>query len=481
MFKRIIKIYRDSSLAEKIRTSYFIILVPMICLVLICLYSLWRVNSKYGSMVEAASVASEFSLDFKKDFDYETYLLIVENKTLEESELDRLLQEAGDIVTRLEESDSGAEGSSTIKSFRMYLTNLETYKKRIEENLKTGNKYEENILIWENDVQIVTSLLNDSMLRYIYVEIQNMRASRVEYNAMYMKIMVGVLAAVVVITAAFAVSSWFIPKSITKPITELSKVTNQVANGDLTVRADTDAGAEVGDLAESFNSMIDKISSLLDQVTLEQVHLRKAELELLQSQINPHFLYNTLDTIVWLAEGGDSKQVVDMVRNLSDFFRTSLNQGKDMVTLREELLHVGSYLRIQHVRYMDILEYDIKVPEELYTYIVPKITIQPLVENALYHGIKNKRGKGLISITGEALEDSYLIKVCDNGIGIEEEKLQKLNKSLLEPTSDKSGSFGLTNVNERLQLKFGSEYGIKLESAYGSGTTVTVKLPLYLG
>ena len=129
--------------------------------------------------------------------------------------------------------------------------------------------------------------------------------------------------------------------------------------------------------------------------------MRKAEFELLQSQINPHFLYNTLDAIVWLAEAGEQKKVVSMVGSLSDFFRISLNQGQDILDVKEELQHVRSYLEIQQMRYQDILQYEICVPEELNHCQIPKITLQPLVENALYHGIKNKRGKGMIRIEGE--------------------------------------------------------------------------------
>lgn len=160
--------------------------------------------------------------------------------------------------------------------------------------------------------------------------------------------------------------SYYIPLSITHPIRKLSEVTDQVAKGDLTVRSDVRSGAEVSVLNDSLNTMIDKINELLEQVKTEQGRLRKAEFELLQSQINPHFLYNTLDTIVWLAEAGEQKKVVDMVGSLSDFFRTSLNQGKDMVSVKEELQHSRSYLEIQQVRYQDILQYEIQVPEPLF-------------------------------------------------------------------------------------------------------------------
>ena len=466
-----------SRLATQIRISYLILLLPNIVFMVFAFYNLWKLTVRYDDMLNSVVVASEFSLDFKKDFDYETYLLIVENKNLTESNLDTMLSDANDIVERLEETDSGSSNDQRLKSVKKYLTNLEHYKERIEENLKEGSKYEENIEIWEKDVQIVTALLQESMLQYVFYEIQDMQASRQMYWNSFLRIMISSVAAVIVITVVLVVLSYYIPATITQPIKKLSEVTNLVANGDLTVRAQTDQGAEVKVLADSLNTMIDKINELIGQVTTEQIHLRKAEFELLQAQINPHFLYNTLDAIVWLAEAGDNARVVDMVKNLSEFFRTSLNQGKDTITIREELRHVESYLKIQSVRYMDILQYEIDVPESLYEYTIPKITIQPLAENALYHGIKNKRGGGRISIHGEDLEDCFILSVADNGIGIEEQRLIEIKESLNRSHAPQGDIYGLYNVNERIRLRFGNEYGISIESVYGSGTTVTVRLP----
>ncbi len=271
--------------------------------------------------------------------------------------------------------------------------------------------------------------------------------------------------------------SYYIPLSITHPIRKLSEVTDQVAKGDLTVRSDVRSGAEVSVLNDSLNTMIDKINELLEQVKTEQGRLRKAEFELLQSQINPHFLYNTLDTIVWLAEAGEQKKVVDMVGSLSDFFRTSLNQGKDMVSVKEELQHSRSYLEIQQVRYQDILQYEIQVPEPLFCYLIPKITIQPLVENALYHGIKNKRGIGKIIITGKREKDYFVLIVEDNGAGMSRERLEAVRKGMNQKSQTEKDIYALYNVNERIRLNFGQKYGLSIASVLGEGTTVQVMLP----
>lgn len=477
MIRRLKDIYYRSSLATKIRYSYLFLLIPLLIFLVFTFYNLWDMNHNYEDMVNSTVVASEFSLDFKKDFDYETYLLIVGNKTVEESELDSMIEEAERIVAGLEEITEAEDNIARLDSVNKYLSNLRIYVDRIEENLQKESRYEDNMEIWENDVQIVTSLVGDTMSQYIYYEVRGIQQSRAAYQTFFMNLVRFSLLGMGLLLLLVIILSYYIPRSITMPITRISRVTNQVAKGNLSVRAAAESGAEARMLSDSLNAMIDKINELLDQVTTEQIRLRKAEFELLQAQINPHFLYNTLDTIVWLAESGDQKRVVSMVGNLSDFFRTSLNQGKDIISIREELAHVRSYLEIQQVRYQDILRYEITVPEDLYEYKIPKITIQPLVENALYHGIKNKRGQGTITVTGKSKENGFVLYVRDNGIGMTQERLNEVRAGIQKLSYTGKEIYGLYNVNERIRLNFGETYGISIESTYGEGTCVSISLP----
>lgn len=444
-----------------------------------CFYNLWNNNRRYEDMVNSSVMASQFSLDFQKDFDYETYLLIVGNKTLEESSLHAMLEEADEIVAGLEELTESQENRKRLTSVKKYLNNLGTYIGRIEDNIREGNRYEDNIEIWENDVQIVTSLVGDTMSRYIYYEIRGIQESRQQYQDFFVNMIRFSVIAFALILMLCLFLSYYIPLSITRPIRRLTQVTDQVAKGDLTVRSDVTGGLEARVLSDSMNTMIDKINELLEQVKTEQVRLRKAEFELLQSQINPHFLYNTLDAIVWLAEAGEQKKVVSMVGSLSDFFRISLNQGQDILDVREELQHVRSYLEIQQMRYQDILQYEICVPEELYSSRIPKITLQPLVENALYHGIKNKRGKGMIRIDGEMEDSDCILRITDNGRGMTPERLGQVREGIRNRNACETEIYGLYNVNERIRLNFGEKYGITITSTYGEGTCVTVRLPEY--
>ena len=472
------KKHRSTSLATKIRISYLILVIPLVILLILCFYMMQRSSQKYNDMISSAVLAGDFSLDFKKDFDYETYLLIVGNKTVEDSELGKLIGDADKVVDGLMEVTTNSDNLSRLKGVRKYLDNLRNYKMRIEKNLASNGEYDANIEIWENDVQIVTSLIKEEIFRYVFYEIRDMQEEKAEMDRIYRNAMTGGIVSFGILTVMVILFSIYLPKSFTKPITDLVTVTDRVSHGDLAARSDNDSTDEVGELSKSMNQMIEKINELLSQITKEQIRIREAELELLQLQINPHFLYNTLDTIIWLAEGGDEKRVVGMVKSLSAFFRTSLSRGRDIITIREELLHAKSYLEIQQFRYQDILDYEIDVPEEFNEYTIPKITIQPLIENALYHGIKNKRGGGRIVIKGFREGDDLVISVSDDGIGMTKERLDEVTAGLTRKQPEDSAIYGLYNVNERIRLKFGDKYGITLHSVYGEGSTCNILLPM---
>ncbi len=427
---------QDYQLASKIRISYFVLLIPNILFMIYTFHSLWMTNERYKDMLSSVVTASEFSLDFKEDFDYETYLLIVGNVTWEDSDLPRLLSDARGVVEGLKDYTDNHDNQKRLASAEKYLNNLETYMDRIKDNQQYENRYEDNMLIWENDVQIVTSLLQETINEYIYYENKQLQVTEAENRAMFLRTLEISIAIFVFILTCIVLMSLWMPLLITRPIEE--------------------------------------------QVKEEQKQLRKAEFELLQAQINPHFLYNTLDAIVWSAEAGNQKQVVSMVGSLSDFFRTSLNKGKEIVSIKEELQHVTSYLEIQQIRYQDILTYEINVTKDIYNYSIPKITIQPIVENALYHGIKNRRGGGKISITGAESKDYIIIQVRDDGAGMDERRLAEVRNGLIHDNPDKSIIYGLYNVNERIRLNFGDEYGISIDSAPEKGTDVIIKLPKIL-
>jgi two-component system sensor histidine kinase YesM len=227
--------------------------------------------------------------------------------------------------------------------------------------------------------------------------------------------------------------------------------------------------------------MIGKINELLASKMREQENLQKAEFRALQAQINPHFLYNTLDTIVWMAEARKHEQVIEIVRALSSFFRIALSKGKDWISLRDEVEHTRSYLTIQKMRYRDILDYQIEVDEAVLNSTILKLTLQPLVENALYHGIKNKRNGGTITVRVRAHDaDHVRLEVEDDGIGFTSARLEQIVAAMLDETGEpklKEAGFGIENVDRRIKLYYGRQYGVTIQSTYQIGTRVALVIP----
>ena len=284
-----------------------------------------------------------------------------------------------------------------------------------------------------------------------------------------------IISLVLVVIVSFKFS-----RTLTNPIFKLKRLMKQAESGDLTVRFNFQHNDEIGELGQSFNHMIARIDQLIQMVYVEQENKRTAEMKSLQEQIKPHFLYNTLDTISWMARDYDAEDIVRLVDALTNMFRIGLSHGKDIITVKEEITHVSNYLYIQKIRYKDKLNYVIHVDESLYAIEVPKLILQPLVENAIYHGVKAKRGGGTITITGVPEGENLVFTVQDDGAGMLQEKVEELNRRMSERSVlDEQKSFGLFYIRERIQLCYGTGYGVHVESALGEGTRVTITLPLY--
>lgn len=237
-----------------------------------------------------------------------------------------------------------------------------------------------------------------------------------------------------------------------------------------------DEDDELGELIDTYNYMIAKMSKLIsDQYTYGKA-VKNAELKALQSQINPHFLYNTLDMINWMAYKNMNSEISSAVKSLAKFYKLSLNRGNDLTYINDEISHVSLYIKIQNMRYKDRIHFETNIHEEINQYLIPKITLQPIVENSINHGIFAKGNvDGNIKITGEIIDNNIYLKVIDDGIGIEEEKLPLILSSQIKT---KGSGYGIKNINQRLKLLYGEDYGLSFESTYGCGTTVTIKIPV---
>jgi two-component system, sensor histidine kinase YesM len=273
------------------------------------------------------------------------------------------------------------------------------------------------------------------------------------------------------------VAAFFFTSSIAAPVLDLRSLMKRVEHGDLSVRFAGAAGDEIGELGHGFNEMIERIQSLIDQVYAEQRSKREAELRILQEQIKPHFLYNTLDTIQWMAQEHRVDDVVRMVGALTSLFRIGLNKGREFISLSDELEHVQSYLCIQKMRYEDKFDYSIACDPALRSRRVLRLMLQPLVENAIYHGIKERRGHGQLTVEASEAGGDLCLSVRDDGVGMDAESLSKLESSL-EEGGPSIGGYGIRNVHERIRLTFGKPYGLSFESAPGEGTVVIARHPV---
>ncbi|MDD2970694.1 MAG: sensor histidine kinase [Lachnospiraceae bacterium] len=283
-----------------------------------------------------------------------------------------------------------------------------------------------------------------------------------------------VLCAIVLIFVATFISI-FLSNMITKPIRELRSSMKRVEEGNLEIFLQKpDYSNEIADLICSFNIMIRRIKQLMEKIIDEQAEKRRSELRALQAQINPHFLYNTLDSIIWMAESSKMAEVICMTSSLSKLLRKSISKQEEFVKVSDEIDYVREYLKIQKMRYHDKLDYEIDVDESVMRTPIAKLILQPLVENAIYHGIKLKEGKGLIRITGKKEKGKTVLKVIDNGVGMTKEVLAKL---FVERETEDTGKVGVLNVQRRIQIYYGLEYGIHYESIPMQGTTVYIEIP----
>jgi two-component system sensor histidine kinase YesM len=288
----------------------------------------------------------------------------------------------------------------------------------------------------------------------------------------YWTYIIGGITMILAIVAAF-----FFTSSIAKPVLDLRSLMKRVEHGDLSVRFSGAPRDEIGELGLGFNEMIERIQSLIDQVYVEQRSKREAELRILQEQIKPHFLYNTLDTIQWMAQEHRVDDVVSMVGALTSLFRIGLNKGREFISLHDELEHVESYLCIQKMRYEDKFDYSISCDPTIRSRQVLRLMLQPLVENAIYHGIKERRGHGTLTVETRVEGGDLMLIVKDDGVGMSEATLALLNESLQEG-GPSIGGYGIHNVHERIRLTFGRPYGLSFKSVYGEGTVVIARHPI---
>ena len=284
-----------------------------------------------------------------------------------------------------------------------------------------------------------------------------------------------VLTAIILVIVALLFSR-FMARSITLPIQKLRDSMKKVQEGDFSVSdVVVDSKNEIGSLTKSFDVMTHRIHELMEQNVHEQEEKRKSELKALQSQINPHFLYNTLDSIIWMAEGKKNEEVVLMTASLARLIRQSISNEDEVVPIANEVEYARGYLTIQKMRYKDKLEFQIEVDSSILYIPLIKLVLQPIIENAIYHGLKYKESKGLLIVKGFMKDGNAVLQVIDDGVGMDEETLAHIYDK--HKVNYHSNGVGVYNVQKRLKLYYGEDYGITYTSELGKGTTATITIP----
>lgn len=472
------------SIKHKLILLSMVVAVPFLVMVIYLIYALHNYSNAYDNIVSNMTVANNYNLNFKEEMDESLYKLVVGYVTFETVGDDKSLKDPYILLDELRSEFGNLMGITPDGESRAWLQilmrNIDTLEDRVDDiktNIENDNSYDVNIEMLDNNIYIMTELIQDNIQSYIYYQTRSMEHLTEQLNRRVHSFTVFCGMLLILLLVLVVVLIVMIVSGIIQPIRELSHVTKKVAEGDFSARAHVESEDEVAVLADSVNSMTGSIEELVQKIKEDERKMRRADLRLLQEQINPHFLYNTLDTIVWLIEGNDPDKAVNVVMSLSEFFRLVLSKGREYITIQEEELHIKSYLEIQQVRYRDILEYEIQIDPKLYQYKILKLTLQPLVENSLYHGIKYKRAKGSIMVTGRLQGDEIHFVVEDSGVGMGEEELAKLRREINKPCQDTEKGFGLANVNERIRMNFGAEYGMKIESVKGKGTRVEIVIP----
>jgi two-component system sensor histidine kinase YesM len=467
------------SIQAKILASLCVVILLMGITNVVSMLQVLNYSRQYDAIITNITTANSISGSVKPDIDNEMWKIVSGNIKFSEGKQYETITNVDTQVRWMMANTDSQRSKVKLDLILRTLQSLKAYVDQMGNIISQNSTATENEAVLEN-IRFATSVMNDVVQDYVLYEVNRTEG---QYQVMIEGFDRWKSLSIILIFSAVGFSvlaAWSLSRSIYSPIKKLHDVTTTITKNDLKALMSSDNVDEITELGLSFNIMIGKIKELLDSKIKEQENLKKAEMRALQAQINPHFLYNTLDTIIWMAESKKTDDVVKIVAALSNFFRISLSKGMDWITIGEEVERIKSYLTIQKMRYRDILDFTIEVDEEVADNTILKLILQPLVENALYHGIKNKREGGTISVRARRKGDfEVLLEVEDNGIGFTPEKLFQLRTELEDDSGDikMESGFGIGNVNKRIRLYYGKQYGVYVQSEYTTGTCVTLVIP----
>ena len=471
------KLINGAGIRASLKATFIIIILILIIPSVISMAVSAYYARQYDKMISNVAFANSLNQRVKADVSNEIWDIVVGHNTFAEGRQYELIDGINADLQKLRDSAISSQSAMRLEVARRAMDTLKSYVDKEGELILRDSLISEREYTLE-EIRSVSQLVYDMILEFNVEEIiasEAVSARMQGYITLITALQLVLLAAAAIFAAAAQTT---LVRRITDPIMELEQLSTRIAGGELTARAAPANVEELEQLTLNLNFMAGKIKELFDRSIQEQKNLQKSEMRALQAQITPHFLYNTLDTIVWLAESGKQEAVIAVTRAFSRFFRVSLSNGRDWITMGEEAEHVKSYLFIQKTRYRDILDYTIDFDPETAEFPMLKLVLQPLVENALYHGIKHKRGRGHISVIGTMDSHGVNVTVSDDGIGMTPEQLETLRARLQSDDRPEGSGFGLFNVAKRLQLYFNPPVRLDISSEYRRGTTVAFCIPL---
>lgn len=469
----------------KILLSFLVVVLLFGSVTTLFMVRALQYDREYGAMLSNSMAANTLSSEFKIQVDSALWDTVAGKAVLTGGPAYALIDELDANVRALMEQTDSRRGRLKLDVVLRTVSTLRAWMDRMADQMQGGSTVADNEQFLDQ-ARWLSGLVQELFTDYMVFEVNRMGVKAEQMQENFRQWLSAVVALLIGASIFSGAAAWQISKGIYMPIKRLHDAAYEVTQQDLSTILGGNNVDELEELDASFTIMVGQIRALLAAKVEEQNKLKKAELKALQAQINPHFLYNTLDTIVWKAEASQKEEVIALVQELSSFFRISLSKGNEWIRVRDELEHVRAYLAIQGMRYHDILRYRIEADDGVGDATILKLTLQPLVENAIYHGIKNKRGGGSVIVRARPIEQSTLLfEVEDTGSGMSAEQLAKVQRML-----DGSGELvagehgngvGMRNVNERVRLYYGLEYGLRVQSTPGVGTIVSLRIPFVEG
>jgi len=463
-----------NSIIGKIIILFLLMFVLLLFPVIYQSYNSFQQAQAYRELIDNIIYANQLNLDVSDKIEPIVWNIVAGKEQFDESGIMPLIVDLRARMIEIRNDTDSVENRGIMDISLRALSILENYLIRLRTQIIDGHPVVENEMLLD-EIRICVAGINDLLLEFSSLQVNE---AAVLNEAMSQQSTINLLISLSltgIVLVVGILAFLYIYKSLMNPINKLLRMSNRISEGNFSQRVELETSDEFNELAKGMNTMSEQIEILLEQRIEEQKQVQMMEHKVLQAQIRPHFLYNTLDAIIWAAEADNVSDVITLVTSLSSFFRISLSHGIDYIPIFDEIEHVRNYLVIQQIRYSDVLSYEINVDEGLPNKKILKLLLQPLVENALYHGIKNTRERGRIIVSISMEGEKIRFSVTDTGIGMTPERLEELVNDINHGSGEKG--YGLFNVNRRLKLYYGQE-GIEIKSEYKKGTEVSFMLEL---